>query len=144
MVEQVEKEIVELHDFFQEWFHGQLPNTDEAFARFSGVMADELTFVSTGGQIVALTDLNAGIKANHGVWTGKSGKIWIRNPQIRARGRGWASATYEEWQEVEGTVRARVSTVLFRTAPNRPNDIEWVHVHETWMPDRQEPPVEND
>ena len=30
---------------------------------------------------------------------------------------------------------ARLSTVSFRQQPNCFNGLEWVHVHETWLPD---------
>ena len=46
-------EIVELHQFFVDWFCGTLPQTEATFHRFSGVMADEMHIISPDGQILA-------------------------------------------------------------------------------------------
>ena len=43
-----------------------------------------------------------------------------------------ALATYEEWQEIDGKINARLSTVLLRAKADAPNGVEWLHVHETW------------
>ena len=44
-----------------------------------------------------------------------------------------ALATYVEWQEVEGQTNSRLSTALFRGKVGTPNNVEWLHVHETWL-----------
>jgi hypothetical protein len=44
--------------------------------------------------------------------------------------------TYEEWQQSGDQTTARLSTALFRDKPDAPNGLEWLHVHETWLPDR--------
>ena len=46
------KEVVELHEFFQQWFTGELPQTDEAFDRFVSVMAESFHIVSPAGRIM--------------------------------------------------------------------------------------------
>jgi hypothetical protein len=45
--------------------------------------------------------------------------------------------TYEEWQtdrHGDGVETGRLSTVLFREAPDAPGGVAWLHVHETWLP----------
>jgi hypothetical protein len=48
-------------------------------------------------------------------------------------GRETCLGTYEEWQEVGEERTGRVASVLFRRAPETPNGVEWVHLHETWL-----------
>ncbi|MGM0558975.1 MAG: hypothetical protein ACQEVA_21500 [Myxococcota bacterium] len=40
-----EREIVALHDFFQAWFRGDLPETDETFAQVKRRLADGLEWL---------------------------------------------------------------------------------------------------
>ncbi len=40
--------------------------------------------------------------------------------------------TYEEWQEVQAETTTKLSSVVFRHAPDMPNQVVWLHVHETW------------
>lgn len=44
MKTQCETEIIELHQFFEDWFSGRLKNSDAAFRRFEGVMAEGFTY----------------------------------------------------------------------------------------------------
>ena len=61
-------------------------------------------------------------------------RIWIEGFQLRLVSGNLALATYEEWQEVEGQVTARLSSALFQRKENTPNGLVWLHVHETRLP----------
>jgi len=131
-------EITELHRFFQDWFNGAIPDDDETFDRFAGVMGKGFVIVTPEGRTVERAALVEGLRASHGRWrqseTG-GGRIWIENVDVRHEGDGLTAVTYEEWQEVDGRVRGRLSTALFRPKTDAPNGIEWLHAHETWLPD---------
>jgi hypothetical protein len=43
--------------------------------------------------------------------------------------------TYEEWQHLSGTASGRISSAWFRARSDTPHGVEWLHVHETWLPD---------
>lgn len=128
-------EIVELHDFFQAWLGGALPNTDTAFARLIDTMAPEFAIVGPDGRLLPRAQVLTWIRAAHGSRPGW--RIWIEGAAPRFAEGGLVCAIYEEWQRhADGTVTARLSTVLLREQPGTPNGLAWLHVHETWLPDR--------
>ena len=129
-------EIVELHDFFQEWLDGTLPATDEAYARLVDTQVPEFVIITPGGELIPGPTLLAQLRAAHGSRPGW--RIWIDNAELRLEQSGLSVATYEEWQRhADGTVTGRISTVVFHEQPGTPNGLAWVHVHETWLPEQQ-------
>ena len=139
MEKRLETEIVELHQFFEGWFTGRLANTDNIYSRLSGVLAEGFEMISPQGTRAARADVVDGLKPTHGSWSEneKPGRIWIRNVRSRAVGERNYIATYEEWQQTDGAPRGRLSTVLFRERDDAPNGVEWIHLHETWLPEKK-------
>lgn len=125
------QEVIDLHQFFEDWFRGKLPNTDEAFARCSGSLSAEFSIVSPDGIITPADKLLIGIRAMHGKVS--DFKLWVENLQSRPLGGGIQLVTYEEWQTRGEETTARVSSALFRPNSTVPNSAEWLHVHETWI-----------
>lgn len=124
-------EIEELHRFFQDWFRGDLPDSDQAFARVLRVLAPDLLFVAPSGERRETTELLEGIRAGHGRRPNLS--IRIERPELhRVMGKHLV-ATYEEWQDDDARSTGRLSTVIFGSAPDAPNGLAWLHVHETWL-----------
>ena len=126
------KEVVELHEFFQQWFAGELPKTDEAFDRFASVMADEFHIVSPDGRIMQRDTILEAVRSAHG---SSPVKIWIMNHTLRFTIGDVALVTYEEWQTRSDETRGRLSSALLRVKAGLPNDLHWLHVHETWLQD---------
>jgi len=140
MRDRCRREVVELHRFFQDWFGGVLQNDDDTLGRFAGVMAEGFLIVPPSGAATEREFLLERLRGAHGSWaTGgdKPGRIWIENLRVRRSVDDWAIVTYEEWQEVGGETRGRISTAVFGRRENTPNGVEWLHVHETWLPDSQ-------
>ena len=129
--EKVETEIVELHQFFQDWFTAELPDTDQAFARLPAALADDFCMVIPSGNLVELDSLLVGLRGGHGAQPGI--RIWIENTRVQMNeGTLWL-ATYEEWQEVDGAKQGRISTALFTEDASAPGGLKWRHVHETYL-----------
>jgi len=128
--EAVSREIKELHCFFEEWLSGQLPATTAAFARFTQVMAAEFTIVGPDGRETELIVLAPGLQAAWGTRPGL--RIWIEGVRLLWRQPPLVVASYEEWQSVGPDKTGRISTVIFREAPDTPNSLTWLRVHETW------------
>ena len=131
------KEVAELHDFFQQWFAGDLPETDEAFDRYASVLADEFHIVSPAGRIMQRDTILEAVRAAHGSGGG-SVKIWIKNHTHRLTIGNVALVTYEEWQTSGDETRGRLSSALLRVKSGLLNDLQWLHVHETWLPEKAE------
>lgn len=125
-------EVIELHRFFVEWFKGELSG-DEAFERFSRVMADGFEIIPPDGRKMNRDEILSAVRSAHGLEAGGSFEIRIEKFESRLVGDGFLLATYQEWQRSGSGERARLSTAVFRARENTPNGVEWLHVHETWL-----------
>jgi hypothetical protein len=132
MIEICRREIEELHQFFQDWFNGDLPETDVNFARFSDVMANDFEMVSPNGRSVTITTLQPALRQRYNSW--QNGRIWIENVRVHWQKGVLLLVVYEEWQAVDGEENGRLSSVLFQQQNNLPNKLLWLYVHETWLP----------
>ena len=132
MIEICKREIEELHQFFQDWFNGDLPETDDSFARFVNVMAADFEMVSPNGRSTTITNLQPALRSRHNSW--QNGRIWIENVRVHWQKGDLLLVVYEEWQAVDGEENGRLSSVLFQQQSNLPNNLLWLYVHETWLP----------
>ena len=130
------EEVVELHRFFAAWFRAELPDTDEAFARFDQAMAPDFEMVVPAGTRVKRVDLVPGLRQAHGSWADEpDAVIEVRGAEARPLAEGLVLVSYEEWQRRDGGWKARRSTALLRPAADAPGGFVWLQVHETWMPE---------
>ena len=125
-------EVLELHRFFQEWFAGRLASTPEAFARFADVIESGFEIVSPDGECRARAALLESLRAAHGC--DPEARIRIENFRGHEVGEGLFQAVYEEWQGRGADQRGRLSSALFRRAEGLPQGVEWLHLHECWLP----------
>ncbi len=128
------REIEDLHAFFEDWFAGRPARDGEAFGRVEAALAEGFQLVGPDGVRHVRDELLAGLRAAHGTRAGGF-RIWTRAARSRPLAEGLHLAVYEEWQELAGVERGRLSTALFREREDGPNGVEWLHVHETWLPD---------
>ncbi|MEM9489993.1 MAG: hypothetical protein AAGC55_12675 [Myxococcota bacterium] len=135
--EQVQSEIVDLHEFFVEWFTGSCESSDAIFAeRFTSRFTKSSILIPPGGQLMNAANLGTSIRAAYG--KNPAFRIAIRNVAVRREQDGLLLATYEEWQR--GAIyssppeNGRLSTALFEVASAAPGGLRWLHIHETWLP----------
>lgn len=132
MIEICRHEIEELHQFFQDWFNGDLPETAVSFSRFAAVMAPDFEMVSPNGRSLSITSLQPALRQRYGSW--QNGRIWIENVRIHWQKGDLLLVVYEEWQAVVGEENGRLSSVLLQQQTGLPNNLLWLYVHETWLP----------
>lgn len=135
----IRDEIDDLHRFFQEWYLGERPKTDEEFARVVGALSDSFSLVTPGGVTIERDELLGLLREAHGERSGEQFRIWVRAVQLRDELGDRLLCSYEEWQETEDGVSARLSTAWFTVRPGEGatrERLRWVRVHETWMPGR--------
>ena len=130
-VEQCADEVDGLHAFFELWFVGELPQTRDALARFSDVLAEEFQLIQPSGLTRSRNGISTDVFDAHGVHDDVTIETSTFEPRDADGDR--CLGTYEEWQTVGDDRTGRVSTVLFRRASATPNGVEWVHLHETWL-----------
>lgn len=126
-----EREIRELHAFFQGWIGGELDRSPETFRRLEDALADDFTFVTTAGEVLERPAIVEGVRSSHA--SSSDLRIRIRDPRLLRESAGQLVAVYQELQEAAGGRTGRVSTVVFRRSEAAPNGLEWLHVHETWI-----------
>ena len=139
MQSRYERESVELHVFLRDWLIGALPRTEVAFARFRDVMGEGLLVISPRGTVTSREPLLAEFEGIHGQLAAKGAafEIWVENFQCLRLLDDKALCTYEEWHRLEDETSARLTTVLYGPKDGTPNGVEWLHVHETWLPGRE-------
>ena len=129
------QEVNELHQFFQDWFNGDLPSTDESFARVENVLNKKFTLIGPDGTITRQKSLLNVLRRAYN--TQENLVIWVENYQVLHDLDAMLIATYHERQrnsdESSPAVTARISTVVFGEKAGTPNGVEWLHVHETWL-----------
>lgn len=126
----VEKEVGELHRFFQDWYRGELE--DEAFRRFSGVMGEGFTIILPDARVLPRQEIIDAVRSQKG--SDAQAELWIENVRLVHSEAEFLVATYEEWQGRAGhQARGRLSTVVFTRDEDAPNGLIWRHVHETWL-----------
>lgn len=130
IADQVNREIVELHQFFEAWLAGNSPNSDDGFRRFEDVLAVDFTIVTPDGTELDRDTLVNSLRQAHGARP--SLKIWVEGIQLLRHESPILMARYEECQvSLESSTR-RISTVLFQKSAASPNGLTWLRVHETW------------
>ncbi|MFQ5766784.1 MAG: hypothetical protein ACE5ID_02220 [Acidobacteriota bacterium] len=134
-------EIEDLHRFFQEWFAGSLPVEGDSFSRLATVLAPEFGMISPQGVLMDRRIVLQSLRAAHGTSRapGKPTRIWVTKIRVHNLGEGLALATYEEWQRIDGQDKGRLSSALFRERAETPHGVEWVHLHEVWLPAETQP-----
>jgi len=133
MRDRCEREVIELHKFFQDWFNGVLEQNESVFARFKHVIHSDFEIIPPDAEPVKRSELIERLYNAYGssADSEKPMQIWVENFDVRYLDDYLVLATYEEWQELNENVNARISTVLFKVKPEAPNGVEWLHVHET-------------
>lgn len=133
---QCEKEVIELHKFFEQWFKSEIENNDELFTRLEGALSEEFMLISPIGQVSSREQVITQIKNGYG--SRKTDEIpyrlWVQNIECRLMEGNLCLVIYEEWGEVAGDLNARLSSALFRKTDQSVNGVEWVHVHEVSIP----------
>lgn len=137
MVENCEKEILELHRFFEDWFNAKLPDNEETFSRIQDSLSPEFKMITPGGEKVDRNSLLSNLRSMNGFYlkADQPSSIWIKNISHEWVKDTFCISNYEEWQgskdRTEG--KGRISSALFEKHDAAPNRVRWVYLHETWI-----------
>ncbi|MDF1836422.1 MAG: hypothetical protein P1V35_01010 [Planctomycetota bacterium] len=124
-------EVLDLHEFFEDWLSGRGPNTPECFARLSRSLDSEFEIITPDGQLISRENLIDGLSGGFGS-RGPEFRLWVQNTRARMVEEGLCLVTYEEWQATDGVEKGRLSSALLRCTPQ--GICTWIHVHETALP----------
>ena len=127
-----EKEISELHTFFEAWYRGAIANSDSVFHRLADVLAPEYILITSDGYTLereqVLSFLRSAYSAKPDI------DIWIKNIQLRIETAEILLITYEEHGTTGNKKRATLISAVLRKNPAKPNGVEWLHIHEVSLP----------
>lgn len=101
--------------------------------RISSALSSKFHILSPRGDTKGRTDCLEGVIHAYGTHEKNGLAIEIKDCILRSRGKTCVM-TYEEWHRTLNVTTARLCTVVFRKVKGGYNGLEWVHVHETWLP----------
>lgn len=131
MADKYEQEIIDLHQYFEDWFIGKLEKTETRVSRLADVLADNFHIIASDGHITTRDTLIPALFNAYG--TRSDFRIWIENVVIQQQVNDISVVTYEEWQSSDGQMTTRTCTVIFRENTSAPNGVIWLHVHESGL-----------
>ncbi|NHJ49103.1 MAG: hypothetical protein FK733_15050 [Asgard group archaeon] len=136
MFEDCQKEVIDLHDFFEQWFKADIENSDEVYSRLEKVLNEKFMLIMPSGEYTFRKELLEQLRSGHGSRSDsqESYRLWIENINLRYTLDDLCLVTYEEWAEINGKLNARLSSALFRKKEGTKFGVEWLHVHETLIP----------
>jgi hypothetical protein len=122
-------EVLELHALLEAWLGGGAPGD---LGRLEAALAPDFRMVPPGGallgreQVLAmLTDARAARGASFHIVVDEADAVEV--------GDDLCLVTYVERQAGPDGPTSRRSSALLRDAPGAPNDVQWLHLHETWI-----------
>ncbi len=124
------KEVVELHQFIQDWLNGSVAKTHRDYSRFKDALAKDFQMIDPSGTTKDQNQVTDSFWLAHRT-KDVSFSIEIKNLCHRISFGNYSVITYEEWQ-YDQTTSGRLSTVLFRNFDQK-DKLHWVHLHETWL-----------
>ena len=124
-----EREVRELHEFFEAWFTGRRTG---GIDRARAALGPDFEMITPGGEVHPREAVLEGIEAGGGS-SGEKFGIEVRNVRVRDVTDDRCLLTYEEHQ-FGSDPSARVSTALFAPDEDAPNGVAWRHLQETWLP----------
>lgn len=123
-----EREVRELHGFFEAWFTGRGGGMD----RVRRALGPDFEMITPEGERRSRETVLSGIEAGEDGYDPEF-SIEIHDVRVRDRTRDRCLVTYEEHQSGE-VETARVSTALFARDTDAPEGVRWRHLQETWLP----------
>ena len=140
LAQRAEREVLGLHAFFEQWFRGELDDTDALFARVARALQSGFQMVPPNGSRVDRAAILEAIRGAHGA-RGPGFAIRIEAFEVIREAGSHVLVTYEEHQDDtdRGEHTVRVSTVLFLRDPEAPQGVVWRWLQETWLTETRGP-----
>lgn len=128
-------EVRALHAFFEEWYRGERPRTNEELGRLEAALGADFHRVGPDGAVADRGAVIDAVDADHGARRDDEVpfRIEVEALEPRFERDDVCLVTYEEHQRTDAEWRGRRSSALFERAPDAPGDVAWRHLHETWL-----------
>lgn len=133
MKEQCQKEIEELHQFFEQWYNGVIPCSKDHLTRLENSLSYNFNLITPEGKLFDKETIVDIVKRAYGTRKEHQLIIWTKNFQFKELTPNYMMVIYEEWQKINEIDVGRISTAIFRKNNLINSGVEWLHVHETWL-----------
>ena len=131
-MDNIQKEITELHQFFEKWYRGKIENTGQSFSRMADVLAAEFTLITPDGHVVERKQLLDLMRSEY--FAKPEIKIWVENCRLRFSDQNVYIVIYEEHGVDKNQKRVSLITAVLRENQKQVNGLEWVHINEVHLP----------
>ncbi len=119
------REVADLHEFFEDWFHGR---DGRKIEEFSDRLDTGFVIVSPHGHELGKEQIVAVVEARTGSYeaqiTTTDAVLHISDPVL--------VGTYREDHTFRGETTRRIATVAMAVDISAPTGYRWLSVHETW------------
>ena len=131
MNNQIQKEIVQIHQYFENWYNGSCSKDDAEFdLNVSNRFCDNFKIVMPDGTLYQKNEILSVIKDGFG--TSRDFKIEIKMISAEAIEKDIFLALYEEWHTEPGSNKeGRIAAVILKKNDQCLLGFEWVHCHES-------------
>lgn len=125
--EKIKKEIIEFHDYIEQWFHGQENEPDALQKKLLSGFSSDFTLLNGNGDTLSLSALSDWLPAVYGKFPDRIVKL--ENITItHTESHGLAS--YTEIQITGDTITRRQSSATFLLYEEK---ALWLHLIERWI-----------
>lgn len=130
-----EAEVRDLHAFFEAWFTGERPRTNDELVRLENALGAGFHLVGPGGDVATRSAVIDAVEGRHGAADSDDApeRIEVEAVEPRFVRDDVCLLTYEEHQRTAGRWQGRRSSALFERAEDAPGGVVWRHLHETWL-----------
>ena len=122
-------EIIQLHEFFEAYFLGTVPEDD--LSRMDAALSPGFTHLGPHGAVTDRAGTIAAVRAGYAHT--QSLEITITEASVLAESDGLIVCRYVENHALTAGSNHRWSTAAFVPDDSAPNGLAWVTVHETWV-----------
>ena len=126
-----EREVVDLHAWFERWFRGVEASDGKSFERVASALSPEFVMITPTGRRTERAQVLESLKSAHASKPADF-EIRIANFEVRWALHDAGLVVYEEHQTSAGTETKRISSALLRMDPSTPHGVVWLHLQETW------------
>lgn len=122
-----QREVDELHQFFQALFLAEIDSIDRAEA----ALGPDFTMVGPDGTVSQRADVLAQLRSGHG--HSAELRIEIEEHRTVVETDAVIVGEYIEFHSFADDGNRRRTTVAFDVDPDGPNGVRWRHAQETWL-----------
>ncbi len=132
------RELVDFRQTLQDWVTGLTPASekDAVSTRLLGVLPEDCMRITGDARLIldCAKDL-AELLQQHGAMPDL--KMLLDDFRLHWEIDNLALVTFKEWAQIGDNVWGLQSSVVFRKNPDTPFGVEWLHYHETKLPENE-------